>query len=611
MLPEDNASFVARHDPGMSHEALVEQIAERTGRLRALRETLDEHPGNLSSFAGEARALAGLYHVVRQDASEVYEFLVLMARAIGANAARYAPGDEPIHVDVGNSTPMQVLLELPRTQERLPQLPRLRDIADGYHAALATGDKPALTLLAEAPLERLAGPPPATEERVYLLPYLRGLQMFLQDPSQSKQLMVNAVNGCNSPEMTATAREYAQLLAASEIKLALLYEETDRYTREAGLPTFDEVLRSALETHRRYWRDFETNPRERLNKYPHGFLALGALAWATLRWNAGLPFDIRSAYLPESIVERHKPPGYGKLTMPQDTPAFVVRHDIRMSDKALIEQINEGIASLDSLRESLHERPRNLNEFAHYARRLAGQFHVVRPNAPEVLSFLRLMARAIGADAARHGPGDRPVQVDLGVLGPIEIPRTQRLPPQLLRLREVVDGYHAALAAGDKPALALLAEAPIERLAGMQDRVHRLPHGLGLQMLLRGDGGGIQLLLSAINGCNSPELIQEIRDYAQFLVSPEIELALLHTKTDQQARAAGLPTFDESLRNALVLHRRYWRDFEPNPGERQYRNPYGFIALGPLAWATLRRNEGLRFDVASEYLPCSMVVSHQ
>jgi len=363
--------------------------------------------------------------------------------------------------------------------------------------------------------------------------------------------------------------------------------------------------------HRRYWRDFETNPGERLNKCPHGFLALGALAWATLRWNAGLGSDIRSAYLPESVIERHKPPGYGKLTMPRDTPTFVVRHYIRMSDKVLFEQIDKGIASLDSLRESLHERPRNLNEFAHDARRLAGQFHVVKPNAPEVLSFLRLMARAIGADAARHGPGDRPVQVDLGVLGPIEIPRTQRLPPQWLRLREVVDAYHAALASADKPALALLAEAPIERLADVPDRVYRLPHGLGLQMLVRGDGGGIQLLLSAIKGCNSRELIQEIRDYAQYLVSPEIELALLHNKTDQQARAAALPTFDESLRNALVLHRRYWRDFEPNPGERQYRNPFGFIALGPLAWATLRRNQGLTFDIASEYLPCSVVESHQ
>jgi hypothetical protein len=148
----------------------------------------------------------------------------------------------------------------------------------------------------------------------------------------------------------------------------------------------------------------------------------------------------------------------------EDTASFIAGHDPGISRAALIRQTNNSIAELDELRESLRERPRNLSVFAKAARRLAGLFHTVSPDAPEVLLFLRLLARAVGADAARSAPGDGPVQVDLGKLGPIDLPRTQERLPALLRLRHVVEGYHAAFAAGDKPALGLLAQAPIEHL---------------------------------------------------------------------------------------------------------------------------------------------------
>ena len=138
-----------------------------------------------------------------------------------------------------------------------------------------------------------------------------------------------------------------------------------------------------------------------------------------------------------------------------------------------------------------------------------------------------------------------------------------------------------------------------------------LPHALGLQMLARGDIGGNRLLLNAIKGCESPTMIEATRTYARFLASPEIELALIHGLSDQQARSSGLPTFDEALRNALVMHRRYWFELEINPGERLERDPQGFIALGPLAWATLRRDQSLPFAVTSDYLPRSVIESHK
>jgi hypothetical protein len=44
---------------------------------------------------------------------------------------------------------------------------------------------------------------------------------------------------------------------------------------------------------------------------------------------------------------------------------------------------------------------------------LAGYFHLLEPDSPEVLLFLRLMARAIAADAARTIPGGGPVLLTL------------------------------------------------------------------------------------------------------------------------------------------------------------------------------------------------------
>jgi Immunity protein 49 len=302
--------------------------------------------------------------------------------------------------------------------------------------------------------------------------------------------------------------------------------------------------------------------------------------------------------------------------MAGDTASFIAGHDPGMSREELIEQTHQRIADFDALRESVPERPRNLSSFARDAWSLAGLFHRVKPDAPEIPLFLRIMARAIAADAARLIPGGGPVRVDLCKLGTLELPPTDETPPPLLRVEHITRAYHAAFAAGDKPALALLATAPIERIANtppsVEESSYLVLHARGLQMLAGGDIGGNDLLIGAIQGCNSSAMSEGARTVARLLASPEIELALLHGMDDQQARDRGLPTFDEALRNALLWHRHYWTDFEPNPGERHQRHyPEGFIALGPLAWATLRRDASLPFSMTSDYLPRSVIESHK
>jgi hypothetical protein len=105
-----------------------------------------------------------------------------------------------------------------------------------------------------------------------------------------------------------------------------------------------------------------------------------------------------------------------------------------------------------------------------------------------------------------------------------------------------VYAYRAAFAAGDK--LALLADAPIELVVGAppsaEERAYMLPHALGLRRLAGGDIAGNQLLLDASKGCESPSMVPVTRDDARFLVSPEIELALLHAQSDQESRVRRL-----------------------------------------------------------------------
>ena len=253
---------------------------------------------------------------------------------------------------------------------------------------------------------------------------------------------------------------------------------------------------------------------------------------------------------------------------------------------------------------SLAERPANLVALGAEALAVAGLRSLLDPAAGDVAGPLRLAGRAIGAAGALLGAGS-PLSVDLGGPAPSTLaPLAAR--PTGLTPRLLVQGAHAALATRDTVALELIAAAPVERTtrqpgsASAEEAAYGLPHARGLQLLLRGDAAGNDLLLQALRGCTDDGLHPAARDYALFLVSPEIELTLLHAQPDAER-------FDQALRNALTLHRRYWTEVEANPGERQDDDPAGFLALGPLAWTALRHDLGVPSAVRSDYLPAPVV----
>lgn len=283
-----------------------------------------------------------------------------------------------------------------------------------------------------------------------------------------------------------------------------------------------------------------------------------------------------------------------------DSAGFVVRHRPGRDHGVLAAQAADRADEIPMLRGSLADRPGNLVPLAEEALALAGLRQLLGPE-DEVPSLLRLGARAAIAAGATVAPGVS-LRVDLGPPPtPVELPRGRERPTGLTP-RRLVEACHAALATRDRIALDLFAQVPVDRIARQppvaEERIYGLAHAQGLQALLRGDAAGNQLLLQAIQGCNDPGLAPAARDYAQFIVSPEIELALLHRDPDG---------FDQALRNALVLHRRYWAEIQADPGEAQDSDPAGFIALGPLAWAALRHDQGLPVGIRSDYLPRGVV----
>jgi hypothetical protein len=91
--------------------------------------------------------------------------------------------------------------------------------------------------------------------------------------------------------------------------------------------------------------------------------------------------------------------------------------------------------------------------------------------------------------------------------------------------------------------------------------------------------------------------VQAVRDYALFHVSPEIKRALIQ---GQEQPRCPEPRLQFSGRFATRGTAGTGSDFEPNPGGATSQRLQGFIAFGPLAWPTLRRNSYLPLGITLE-----------
>ena len=90
------------------------------------------------------------------------------------------------------------------------------------------------------------------------------------------------------------------------------------------------------------------------------------------------------------------------------------------------------------------------------------------------------------------------------------------------------------------------------------------------------------------------------RYYALFHVSPEIKRALIQGQERPRCPKQRLCNLAGASQRAGDAPAGSGCDFEPNPGGTTSQRPQGFIALGPLAWATLRRDSHLPLGITLE-----------
>jgi hypothetical protein len=238
--------------------------------------------------------------------------------------------------------------------------------------------------------------------------------------------------------------------------------------------------------------------------------------------------------------------------------------------------------------------PNNLTLLASNALDMAAAGSVLTPDAPMISELLLLASRAYAAlFAIATAQGDR-----------VEVPLEQG---KNAVYETLVDGslvhasrwIHAFLLASlcrDVSSLNLLCRTPVEMLRASVTRgpEYRYAFIEALIDFRYGLADTNKKILRAIKETD-PERDDIVKpDWVLHLDVPLLEMLFYVNTQDAD--------FAKSLEKAVTLHKKYW---DKTPERR--RSWDGFLAVNILGMAALARDQGLEFDVDSEYLPLSVL----
>jgi hypothetical protein len=264
----------------------------------------------------------------------------------------------------------------------------------------------------------------------------------------------------------------------------------------------------------------------------------------------------------------------------------IARHAI---DSELASEGVEGEgALLTSMLESAETRTQALSMLLSTARGYAGYLSAASP----VLDPLR-EALKTGASAAAAlfslASGSGQVEVDLGQKR-VRLPATG--PTDATHAGNWRIGWWLAHIASDRRAIDQLAATPIEVLRRSSSRGDECQYLYveALQAIERRTSDWGTRLQRALDATDPERFKLAAEEFVLEIMVPEMEL-LLHFSTGDRA------AFQESLQFALERHKKYWSM------AKRKRDPDGYLALGPLAIASMARKAGFAVEVQSDYLP--------
>jgi hypothetical protein len=269
----------------------------------------------------------------------------------------------------------------------------------------------------------------------------------------------------------------------------------------------------------------------------------------------------------------------------------IARHEI---DVAFAHQrVQEDREDLPTLVEAARKDLTRCNMLRFTASAYAGEVEAVEPGSPEVCRGLRLGAQTMAAmfKAATADSSDVDVQLDDG--GPVSV--SARTSPASVNVANWKHGFYHAVICREKPILDLLCRVPADLLRGVKgfkaDECVYL-HAEALRAYWQQADDAPERLAAALEATAPESLEFAPGDLVLDLWVPEMELLYRVMLKDEQG-------FNEALRKALELHKRYWGQKKDN----RWNDAQAFLSIPITALSCLAWESDLEVKVSSDYIP--------
>ncbi|MET7358240.1 immunity 49 family protein [Streptomyces sp. NPDC005562] len=159
-----------------------------------------------------------------------------------------------------------------------------------YYLAAICRENDRLDQLARVPVSFLRAS--GMEFDAYIYAWVETLQHAWFGRQETWTTLTDAVNGTDP---------VVPHIASAELMLKILYpplEVFHRYQRQDP-EAFNSALADAITWHKEYWSEDDARSRS-----GEGLVALGPLAIACMAFDAGIPVELESAYLPKALLQR-------------------------------------------------------------------------------------------------------------------------------------------------------------------------------------------------------------------------------------------------------------------------------------------------------------------
>ncbi len=235
----------------------------------------------------------------------------------------------------------------------------------------------------------------------------------------------------------------------------------------------------------------------------------------------------------------------------------------------------------------------SLDAFLANLRASIGCLAVAEPDSPELCHIIHLTIQATTALYAVAATNQGTVTVTFENEPTISVPA--KGPGSYAGIRNWYPGFFCAMICRDTGALDALAHVPIELLrhSGLPADECQYLFADTLQGMWKREKDVPKRLLEAVKATN-PSQTSVDQDYILNMVLPTMELLYNFLLLDKTG-------FNTALEHALLRHKQYWSNKE------RTNDPFGYLALGPLALASFAYDINFPIEVESEYLPMRLV----